>query len=229
MTPSVLPPRKSSAAIDVDEAMRRLIEAFPGWDAPVITFMAQVEQNPFKLLIATLISLRTKDEVTGPASARLFARAADARTLAELPQEEIEKLIYPAGFYRNKARNIREVCRLLLERFDGRVPDDIDVLLTLPGVGRKTANLVVAEGYGKPGICVDTHVHRISNRWAYVRTATPEETETALRRKLPPPYWAPFNSHLVAFGQTICKPISPLCSTCLLANICPRRGVKQHR
>lgn len=213
----------------IHEIVRRLVADYPTWDAPVITFMAQAGQSPFHLLIATLISLRTKDETTGPASARLFAKASDPEAMLALSEEEIARLIYPAGFYRNKAKNILVVCRQLVERFGGQVPDDLDVLLSLPGVGRKTANLVIAEGFGKPGICVDTHVHRISNRWNYVRTQSPDETETALRRKLPAEYWSIFNSHLVALGQTICKPISPLCSRCPLADLCPRRGVTSSR
>ncbi len=217
------------APFPIDIAMRRLMDAFPTWNAPVITFMAQVERNPFKVLIATLISLRTKDEVTGPASARLFARATDPRAMLRLDAEEIARLIYPAGFYRNKAKNILAVCRELVDRFGGEVPRDLDELLTLPGVGRKTANLVLAEGHGLPGICVDTHVHRITNRWGYLRSKTPEETEMILRRRLPAEFWVPINSHLVAFGQTICKPVSPHCSTCLLADLCLRRGVTVHR
>lgn len=214
---------------NIEDVFARLGAAYTTWNAPVISFMAQVERNPFKLLVATLISLRTKDEVTAPASQRLFARAASPKAMLEVPEAEIAQLIYPAGFYRVKAKNILDVCRQLLERFDGRVPDEIDELLTLPGVGRKTANLVVAEGYEKPGICVDTHVHRITNRWGYVKTAMPEDTEMALRKKLPIEHWPHINKYLVAFGQTICKPVSPLCSTCLLLDVCPRKNVKSSR
>lgn len=218
----------SNAAIgpqQIEHVFARLSGAYPLWNAPVIAFMAQVERNPFKLLIATLISLRTKDEVTAPASQRLFARADTPAKMLSLSPAEIEKLIYPAGFYRVKAKNIIEVCNILLEKFGGQVPDDLDTLLTLPGVGRKTANLVVAEGFGKPGLCVDTHVHRITNRWGYVRTATPDDTEMVLRKKLPPHLWAQTNKLIVAFGQTICKPVSPLCTECLLSDLCPRRNV----
>lgn len=207
----------------------RLAQAYPGWNAPVISFMAQVERNPFRLLIATLISLRTKDEVTAPAAARLFARAATPAAMLALDEALIAKLIYPAGFYKTKAKTIRAVCRELLAKHGGRVPDDIDVLLSLPGVGRKTANLVVAEGYEKPGICVDTHVHRITNRWGYVRTRAPDATELALRKKLPAAHWPHINKFLVAFGQTTCKPVSPHCSACLLNDVCPRRGVSVSR
>ena len=142
---------------------------------------------------------------------------------------EIERLIYPVGFYRTKARVILGLCRALLERFRGRVPDDIDALLTLKGVGRKTANLVVTMGYGKPGICVDTHVHRISNRLGYVRTPDPEATEMALRARLPRRYWIDYNDLLVAFGQNVCTPISPRCSTCPVTALCRRVGVTSAR
>jgi len=146
-----------------------------------------------------------------------------------LSPRRIERLIYPVGFYRTKARVILGICRDLLARFGGRVPDEIDDLLTLKGVGRKTANLVVTMGYGKPGICVDTHVHRISNRLGYVRTRTPEETEMALRTKLPPRYWIGYNDLLVAFGQNVCTPISPRCSMCPVRSLCRRVGVRSAR
>ena len=219
----------AKATFDIHDVMELLKEAFPSWNAPVVTFMGQVERHPFKVLVATLISLRTKDEVTGPASLRLFDRAPTPEALAALAEEEIARLIYPAGFYRNKAKTIRAVCAKLLAEFEGKVPDDVETLLTLPGVGRKTANLVVAAGFGKPAICVDVHVHRITNRWGYLRTKNPEETEFALREKLPAEHWAPFNSHLVAFGQTICKPVSPYCSKCPVAGYCMRRNVTTSR
>jgi endonuclease-3 len=181
------------------------------------------------VLIACLLSLRTQDTVTGPAAARLFARARTPRTMLRLPARRIARIIYPVGFYRTKARTIRTVCRLLLERFGGRVPDDLDTLLTLPGVGRKTANLVVTLGYGKPGICVDTHVHRIANRLGWVRTRTPEATELALRARLPRRYWIGLNDLLVSFGQNVCLPVSPRCSRCPVRGFCPRRGVTRSR
>lgn len=175
------------------------------------------------------MSLRTQDTTTGPAAERLFAVAATPETMLRLRARTIEKLIYPVGFYRTKARVLLGVSRDLLDRFGGRVPDDIDALLTLKGVGRKTANLVVTMGYGKPGICVDTHVHRISNRLGYVRTRTPEETEMALRAKLPRRYWIGYNDLLVSFGQNICVPISPKCSQCPVNDLCPRVGVTSSR
>ena len=181
------------------------------------------------MLIACILSLRTQDTTTGPAADRLFAVAATPGAMLSLTPPAIERLIYPVGFYRTKARVILGICRDLLERFGGRVPDDIEALLTLKGVGRKTANLVVTMGYGKPGICVDTHVHRISNRLGYVRTRTPEQTEMALRAKLPKRHWIGYNDLLVSFGQNICAPISPRCSACPVAALCRRVGVTTSR
>lgn len=190
---------------------------------------AASSRDPFRVLISCLLSLRTKDEVTRKASARLFRRADTPATMRRLRERTIERLIYPVGFYRTKARVIRGVCRTLIERYGGRVPDDLDELLTLKGVGRKTANLVVSAAYGKPGICVDTHVHRISNRLGYVKTRSPEETEQALRRTLPRRYWIVFNDLLVSFGQNLCKPISPLCSRCAVERYCAKVGVTKSR
>jgi endonuclease-3 len=185
--------------------------------------------DPFLVLVSCMLSLRTKDDVTVPASRRLFALAKTPAALARLPEAAIAKAIYPVGFYRTKARHVRQVARLLLERHDGRVPATIEELVTLPGVGRKTANLVVTVGYRKPGICVDTHVHRISNRLGYVKTQRPDETETALRRQLPKPYWITFNDLLVTFGQNLCVPVSPWCSRCPVARYCDRVGVTTSR
>jgi endonuclease-3 len=181
------------------------------------------------VLVACILSLRTQDRTTGPAAARLFGVADTPATMLGLPARQIERLIYPVGFYRTKARVIRGLCRDLLARFDGSVPDDIDALLTLDGVGRKTANLVVTMGFGKPGICVDTHVHRISNRLGYIRTRDPEATEMALRARLPRRYWIGYNDLLVAFGQNVCTPISPRCSRCPVNALCRRVGVTSAR
>ena len=191
--------------------------------------VAAERDDPFRVLIACLLSLRTKDETTGPAAARLFAFADTPRAMLRLTRRQIERAIFPVGFYRTKARVILGVCRDLIERFDGRVPDDIDALLTLKGVGRKTANLVVTQGFNKPGICVDVHVHRISNRLGYVKTRNPEETEMALRRRLPRRYWIGYNDLLVSFGQNICQPVSPRCSVCPVSHACPRLGVTRSR
>jgi endonuclease-3 len=181
------------------------------------------------VLVACILSLRTQDTTTGPAATRLFAVADTPSAMLALSPRGIERLIYPVGFYRTKARVIRGLCRDLLERLGGHVPDDIDALLTLKGVGRKTANLVVTMGFGKPGICVDTHVHRISNRLGYVRTRDPEATEMALRARLPRRYWIGYNDLLVAFGQNVCTPISPRCSTCPVRALCRRVGVTSAR
>ena len=199
------------------------------WKPPIVGTFAEEENAPFKILISTVLSLRTKDATTGEASLRLFQLADTAEKMRQLPLSLVEKTIYPVGFYRTKAKNILDICRLLCERFDGQVPSDIETLLTFPGVGRKTANLVVTVGYGKLGICVDTHVHRISNRWGLVRTRTPEETEFALRKKLPEKYWIEFNDLLVSYGQNLCLPISPWCSRCKIHAYCPRLGVKTAR
>ena len=185
--------------------------------------------DPFRILIGCILSLRTKDEVTYPATERLFALASDPEGMRKLTQGAIAKAIYPAGFYRTKAKQIRAISKILLERHGGRVPDTIDELLLLPGVGRKTANLTVTLGFGKPGICVDTHVHRIANRLGWVRTKSPGDTEAALRLALPKRWWIPINETLVRHGQHICKPISPMCSACPVARRCPKIGVDRSR
>jgi len=209
--------------------IRRLQRSAPSWNPTALAALAERDRDPFRVLIACILSLRTQDTTTGPASDRLFAVAATPEAMLKLPARRIAQLIYPVGFYRTKARVILGICRDLLERFGGRVPDTIDELLTLNGVGRKTANLVVTMGYGKPGICVDTHVHRISNRLGYVKTRNPEETEMALRGKLPRRYWIGYNDLLVSFGQNICVPISPRCSVCPVATLCRRVGVTTKR
>jgi endonuclease-3 len=185
--------------------------------------------DPFRILIGCVISLRTKDEVTYPATERLFGRARTPDGMGRLRASTIAGLIYPAGFYRRKAEQIRAISRTLVREHGGRVPDEIDTLLDLPGVGRKTANLVVTLGFGKPGICVDTHVHRITNRLGWVATNEPDRTEQALRELLPPRHWIPINETLVRHGQQVCKPISPLCSACPVAVDCRRRGVTVSR
>ena len=185
--------------------------------------------DPFRVLVGCVISLRTKDEVTAPATERLFARASSPAEMARLRESTIASLIYPAGFYRRKAAQIRTLSRILVERYGGRVPDTIEDLLELPGVGRKTANLVVTVAFAKPGICVDVHVHRITNRLGWVSTRTPTETEWALRDVLPRRHWIPINGILVRHGQRTCKPISPVCSACPVEPACPRRGVHRSR
>lgn len=218
------------ARFDIHHAMTTLQAEAPGWTETALTTVARtMGRDPFKILIGCLLSLRTKDETTGPAAARLFTLAGTAEAMLPLAAEHIAKAIYPVGFYRTKATTILDICHTLVERYGGQVPDTIEGLLELKGVGRKTANLVLTMGFQKPAICVDTHVHRISNRWRFVRTKTPEDTEFALRRKLPPAYWMMYNDLLVSFGQNVCKPISPLCGQCPLAEGCPKVGVTQHR
>jgi endonuclease-3 len=196
-----------------------------------VTTLADEEKSrsPFRLLVACVISLRTKDEVTAEASARLFAIAPDADRLAKLDAESIANAIYPAGFYNTKARQLNEIGRTLLHQHNGEVPADEDALLALPGVGRKTANLVLGLGFDIPAICVDTHVHRISNRLGLVTTKTPEQTERALNEVLPRDLWIPINDLLVTFGQNRCHPTSPRCTDCPLADLCPRIGVTRSR
>ena len=214
---------------EIHKALRILRRAVPQWETPVVTLMAETYESPFRVLISCILSLRTQDATTAKASHRLFAIADSPRAMVKLSAKKIEKLIYPVGFYKTKARNILEICRTIIDQCDGRVPDDIDELLKFKGVGRKTANLVVTLGYNKPGICVDTHVHRISNRWGYIKTATPEKTEIALRAKLPRRYWIEYNNLLVNFGQHLCRPISPLCSECPVKKYCRQIGVGVRR
>ncbi len=214
---------------DIQAALRILRREVSQWQEPVVGVVAKESNDPFRILIACVLSLRTKDRTTAEASRRLFSLASDPSTMLRLSRRRIQRAIYPVGFYRTKAKQIHEICRRLLTEYDGRVPNSLEELLTLKGVGRKTANLVVTVGYGKPGICVDTHVHRISNRWGYVKTKTPEDTEQALRRKLPRRYWITFNDLLVPFGQNLCQPVSPYCSRCKLVKYCDQVGVTTSR
>ena len=216
-------------AADIHGVVRVVRREVRRWREPVLGVVARESRDPFRILIACILSLRTKDQTTAEAATRLFPLADTPAAMVRLPLRRIERAIYPVGFYRTKAKQIREISRRLLEVYDGKVPDSIDELLTLHGVGRKTANLVVTVGYRKPGICVDIHVHRISNRWGYVRTRTPEETEQALRKTLPRRYWITFNDLLVPFGQNLCRPVSPFCSRCALAEHCDRVGVTRSR
>ena len=215
--------------VDIDKIVKILRKEVSDMRVPVGTEIARKTRNPFELLISTILSLRTKDDVTREASRRLFKRAGTPEKIAALADSEIEKLIYPVGFYHTKARRIKEVCRTLIDKYNGEVPDELDELLQFRGVGRKTANLVITLGFGKNGVCVDTHVHRICNRLGYVKTKTPDQTEMALRKKLPKKYWIEFNDLLVMWGQNICRPISPLCSICQICTYCQQVGVKQHR
>ncbi len=199
------------------------------WNAPIVTLVAQQSRDPYQILISTLLSLRTKDETTTKASQRLFEKAKTPDEMIKLSTKEIASTIYPVGFYKRKAETILKVSHILITQYKGKVPETLEQLLELPGVGRKTANLVLTLGYGKPGICVDTHVHRICNRLGYVATKTPEQTEMELRKKLPKKWWIEVNDILVAFGQTLCKPVSPLCSQCPVKSWCEKNGVSRFR
>lgn len=214
---------------EIHDAIRVLRREVRQWQEPVVGVVAKESRDPFRILIACVLSLRTKDRTTAEASQRLFSLASTPSAMLNLSSAKIQQAIYPVGFYRVKSKQIHEICRRLLTVYGGRVPDSIDDLLTLPGVGRKTANLVVTIGYNKPGICVDIHVHRISNRWGYVKTKTPEQTEQALCRKLPAKYWMTYNDLLVPFGQNICQPVSPWCSRCPVLKYCDRVGVVRSR
>jgi len=213
----------------IDKVMSTLRKESASWNAPVVTQMATLSRDPYQVLIACLLSLRTKDETTGPAARRLFALADTPERMLTLTKAQIEQAIYPVGFYKTKSQTVLDISQELIDKYNSRVPDEIDELLTFKGVGRKTANLVVTLGYQKPGICVDTHVHRITNRWGYVETGNPEETEMALRGKLPPQYWIGINDLLVAMGQTICHPTSPKCSLCPIEKYCEKVGVERSR
>lgn len=208
--------------------MRVLGKESKRWRMPSVTQIS-LTKDPFKILISTLLSLRTKDEVTLSSSVRLFEVADTPQGILKLSEQKIAKLIYPAAFYRTKAKRIREICKVLIDEHKGKVPNELEDLLKFKGVGRKTANLVITLGFQKLGICVDTHVHRISNRLGIVKTKTPEQTEFALRKILPEKYWISYNDYLVAFGQTLCRPISPWCSKCPIHALCARRGVSIHR
>lgn len=205
---------------NISEVLSIVRKAVFKFDKPAVSVVA--DRDPFKVLIATILSARTKDEITIVASRKLFDAADNSYGMLKLGEEKISQLIYPVGFYRNKAKAIVQVCKELIEKYNGKVPDSMEELLKLKGVGKKTANLVLILGYDKLGICVDTHVHRITNRWGYVKTKTPEETEMRLREKLPIKHWKEINELLVSFGQYICKPVKPLCNTCPIEKFCPK-------
>ncbi|MBI4380787.1 MAG: endonuclease III [candidate division NC10 bacterium] len=213
----------------IGRALQLVRRGISAWEPPALNKIAEESHDPFRVLISCILSQQTKDGVTEVASIRLYRLADRPETILALSERRIARAIYPVSFYRTKAKTIREVCRTLLTRFAGRVPDSLEELLGLKGVGRKTANLVLTVGYRKSGICVDTHVHRISNRWGYVTTKTPEQTEMALRRKLPKRHWIYYNDLLVPFGQHLCRPVSPYCSRCPVARWCARVGVTIHR
>lgn len=214
---------------NIDQVIKILRQEMKDMPDPSVTLVGKRWKSPFLVLISCILSLRTKDETTLPASERLFRLANTPQSMIKLKTRQIEKAIFPVGFYKTKARNILGICRDIAEQFDGSVPDDIDTLMIMKGVGRKTANLVLTEGFGIAAMCVDTHVHRISNRFGYIDTKTPEKTEFALRKKLPKKHWMDYNALLVTWGQNRCRPISPLCSQCGVIKYCQRRDVTTSR
>lgn len=215
--------------VDIESFMTMLAAEVRGYQVPVVDLIAVQTHDPYRILVATILSARTRDEVTAKAAERLFKKAPDLTRLAALPEAEIARLIGPVGFFRNKAGFLARLPAVVQGEFGGKIPETVEELCRLPGVGRKTANLVVAVAFKKPAICVDTHVHRIMNIWGYVCTKTPLETEMALREKLPAKYWLTVNSILVAFGQGTCKPVRPHCDRCVLTALCPKLGVTPRR
>lgn len=214
---------------NINEVMKKVRTVCNSLPTPSVTVIAAKDRSPFKVLVSCIISLRTRDEVTAIASNRLFSLADTPEKLVGLGADKVAEAIYPAGFYKTKARQLVEISGQLVSKFHGEVPERLDELLQFKGVGRKTANLVLTQGFGLPGICVDTHVHRIVNRWGYLKTKNAEETEMELRRKLPHSYWIEINELLVAFGQCCCTPVSPRCSSCVLITSCKKVGVKKFR
>jgi endonuclease-3 len=220
-------PKRLARAEHVEPIMRALARAIDGLELPAVEKIAESQrEDPFHVLIATLLSARTQDATTLAASTRLFKIARTPRTMAALTVKRIERLIYPVSFYRHKARHVKATCRRLVEVYGGRVPMTMDELLTLPGVGRKTANLVLILAFkSQQNICVDTHVHRIANRLGWVRTRTPDETEEALYKVTDAQWWPYINLYLVTWGQNVCRPVYPRCSECVLTDMCRRIGV----
>ncbi|MDY6853367.1 MAG: endonuclease III [Thermodesulfobacteriota bacterium] len=214
---------------DIYKIIKILKKEFVKWRDPAVTMIADMSTDPFRVLISCMLSTRTQDGTTLKVSKRLFLIADTPEKMIKLKVDELEQIIYPVGFYRNKARHILSACKELIEKYGSQVPDEIETLLKLPGVGRKTANLVVTKGYGKPGICVDTHVHRIFNRLGYIATRNPVQTELRLREKLPGDFWIEVNDLLVSMGQNICRPISPKCSDCSVESFCDKIGVIKSR
>lgn len=213
----------------IEKIIEILEEEFKSWKVPVVTLIALQSKDPFKVLLSTIISLRTKDEVTIGSSKRLFKILKKPNDIKNITIKKIEKAIYPTGFYKRKAIQIKKICERLVLDFNQIVPNDINILLTFEGVGRKTANLVLSDGFQIPAMCVDTHVHRISNRFGFIKTKNPNESEIELRKKLNKKYWNRYNTLLVAFGQTLCRPISPHCSKCSVRKYCKRIGVVKFR
>jgi endonuclease III len=210
---------------DITSVYRILKNEYPKHQMPVVELIEVQTSNPFKVLVATILSARTKDQTTAAAARRLFEKINKPEDIHRLSVNDLEKLIYPVGFYHDKARHLKLLPKVLKERFDGVIPDTVEKLIALPGVGRKTANLVVAIAFNKPDVCVDIHVHRIFNRLGYLATANPLQTEMTLRNHFPEKYWTTFNSFFVSFGQHTCRPVNPRCSGCPVVSYCSRIGV----
>ncbi len=221
--------KNNGRTFNIDDFIKIIEQNYLKWNTPVVTLISNRGATPFEVLVSTILSLRTKDQVTAMASAGLFEVARTPREITALDEEELKRLIYPVGFYPTKAKQLKKISQIIIDEYGGNVPDVIDELLKLPGVGRKTANLVLVEGFQKAAICVDAHVHRISNRIGYVKTKNADKTEAALRKKLPARHWMRYNELLVAFGQSICRPMSPFCSTCPVNGMCPKVGVTKSR
>ena len=218
-----------SGTFEISKVMEILEIESKKWNSPVDTLVALQKNNPFLVLITTIVSLRTKDEVTIKVCENLYKKLSTPKDILNLSVEELAKLIYPCGFYNNKAKQIHTICYELINNYNCVVPNEIEELIKFKGVGRKTANLVLAEGYNILAMCVDVHVDRISNRFGYVRTKNPDSTEMRLRKKLPTQYWNRYNQLLVALGQSICRPVSPKCSECPVSKYCRRVSVINHR
>lgn len=221
--------RDDSKSLIFDTIIPILEKYLKGTTLPAISLLDTEGFSEFELLISTILSARTKDDVTYKASKRLFEKANTPVKIMRLSEQQIIELIYPVGFYKTKAKNIKKTSAIIHEKYNDRVPDELEELLKLPGVGRKTANLVIAVAFKKNGLCVDTHVHRISNRLGIIKTRNPEETEMKLREILPKKYWEIYNRLLVSFGQNICKPISPFCNICPISSYCKKIGVRSSR
>ena len=212
---------------ELTNVIRVLREIADKYDPPLAE--KENRRSPFRILVGVLLSSRTKDSTTGPAVARLFEKASTPKAIAKMDERRIEELIFPVGFYRTKARNLKATARMLVDEFNSKVPQTIQELLSMPGIGRKSANLILSVAFGIPAICVDTHVHRITNRWGYVETNDPFHTEMALREKLPKRYWIEINRLLVIYGQNVCTPQSPRCSVCRIERYCDKVGVTRTR
>ncbi len=220
---------KQSAAFDFESINRLLKKEYDKHRAPIVEFIQMQTGDPFKVLVATILSARTKDETTTEVCGRLFKKVRHLSDLNRIPVKELEKLIFPIGFFRTKTRMLKQLPTAVNTLFKGKIPDGIDDLCKLPGVGRKTANLVRAVAFNKPAVCVDVHVHRICNRLGLIKTRNPFETEMKLREILPEKYWITWNAYLVSYGQTICNPVSPKCSECVIPAFCKRIGVTKSR